>query len=49
MNEEYAVHQLTRYQQGIVPDDQWHEHNGVQACNHEFSSLGRKMMTIDNH
>jgi hypothetical protein len=47
MNRRYAEDQLSKFRQGIVPSDQWHEHKEVQVCSYEFSEVGRKMMTID--
>lgn len=47
MNRRYAEHQLSRYAEGKVPEDQWHEHTSPQHCSHKFSPLGRMMMTMD--
>jgi hypothetical protein len=47
INQAYAEQQLQRYQQGLVPTDQWHESCGTQKCEYGFSELGRKLMAIE--
>ena len=47
MNKRYAEHQLQRYLEGKLPDDQWHESVEVQKCEYRFSSLGKRMMTME--
>lgn len=47
LNEAYARDQLSRYLSGSLPADQWHESRMTQECVHEFSELGRKLMSID--
>jgi ectoine hydroxylase-related dioxygenase (phytanoyl-CoA dioxygenase family) len=49
MNKDYVVNQLSRYKQGLVPKDQWHEHAKSQTCDYEFSEMGKQMMTITNY
>ena len=48
INQQYARGQLEAYNQGNVPTDQWHECKNKQPCHYNFSSLGRKLMGIDN-
>ena len=47
INKAYAEYQLDRFRQGLVPEDQWHEHLTLQPNDYTFSALGRKMMGID--
>lgn len=47
LNRRYAEEQLNMFQQGILPNDQWHSSEGKQHCEYEFSELGRKLMTLD--
>jgi hypothetical protein len=47
INRSYAEQQLQRYQQGLVPTDQWHESGATQKCEYGFSELGRKLMAIE--
>ncbi len=49
MNRQYAIKQLERYIEGKVPLDQWHECSDIQVCDYRFSSLGKKLMTIENY
>jgi len=46
MNRIYAEEQLKRFKQGLVPIDQWHEHQQLQFCDYKFSELGNKLMAI---
>lgn len=48
-NRKYAIEQLRRYRMGILPSDQWvtQDEKSRQICSHEFSSLGRKLMAIE--
>mmetsp|Transcript_17430 Transcript_17430/g.17520 ORF Transcript_17430/g.17520 Transcript_17430/m.17520 type:complete len:377 (+) Transcript_17430:221-1351(+) len=46
LNAQYAENQLDRYRKGLVPDDQWHEHEDKQNNSYVFSELGMKLMKI---
>lgn len=48
MNRRYAEEQLKRFNQGLLPQDQWHENQKIQSCTYQFSTLGKKLMTITN-
>jgi len=48
----YAKHQLQRYRQELIPTDQWQEtpdsdQRRESYHNYEFSSLGKKLMSIE--
>ena len=47
-NKKYAEDQLKRYYDGLLPTDQWHEETRKEICNYTFSTLGKKLMTIEN-
>lgn len=47
LNHQYAADQLEKYRNGILPNDQWHSAKDLQHCDHQFSELGRKLMSID--
>lgn len=47
LNKEYIKDQLIRFNEGIVPCDQWHSHNKPQISSYSFSSLGKKLMGLE--
>jgi ectoine hydroxylase-related dioxygenase (phytanoyl-CoA dioxygenase family) len=47
LNRSYVENQLERFKRGLVPSDQWHSHKKSQNCDYIFSTLGRKLMSID--
>eukprot|EP01039_Chlorochromonas_danica_P009832 gene9828-10875_t len=47
VNRRYAEEQKERYSKGELPVDQWHSNTKLQPCTYTFSSLGKKMMTLD--
>ena len=49
-NKKYATEQLRRFQLGILPSDQWVSHGDQPrgVCAYEFSSLGKKLMAMDD-
>ena len=46
-NRKYAKDQLNLMKHGIVPSDQWHDRKERETCSHEFSLLGKKLITIE--
>eukprot|EP01038_Epipyxis_sp_PR26KG_P012251 gene12251-16425_t len=46
LNKTYALHQLDRFRNGLVPMDQWHERKESEKSKYEFNSLGLRLMGI---
>lgn len=51
VNKRFAKEQLRRFQDGLLPTDQWHEQSEKLECpvEYSFSPLGRLLMGIDDY
>ena len=47
LNRRYAEEQLKRLNNNEVPTDQWHSSKRKEECVHIFSTLGKKLLTIE--
>lgn len=47
INRSYALDQLDRFQQGILPADQWHKSTLSHKMEYDFSAVGKKLMAME--